>query len=178
MGPRIRKLCRVLGLLLLLQIQHAAGADSATETAVKIGFIFNFLKFIEWPAEVASREPLVLCTSGTGAVGEGLSLLEGKKINDKILTVRQQVPGDALRACHMVYLADRQRHEAVLSGLRGYPVVTVADDDDFIRKGGMIGLVSVGERLGFEVNLAPAQASRVRISATLLKLAKTVQGGK
>ena len=176
MGPRIRQLCSALSLLLLLQ--HAARADSATETAVKIGFIFNFLKFIEWPAEVAAREPLVLCTSGTGPVGEGLSLLEGKTVNDKALTVRQQVQGDALRACHMVYLAERQRHEAVLSGLRGYPVVTVADDADFIRKGGMIGLVSLGERLGFEVNLVPAQASRVRISAALLKLARNVQGGK
>lgn len=164
---------------LCLQLLLAPGmAGAATEVAVKIGFIFNFLKFIEWPTEAASRQALVLCTSGGGPISEGLVLLEGKSVNGKNLVVRQQVQGEALRECHLLYLADARRYEAILPGLRGHPVVTVADDPDFIRKGGMIGLIPVGERLGFEVNLEPAQASRVRISAPLLKLAQTVQGGK
>lgn len=176
MRPSARRLyCTSLCLLLM---SGAAGAQSANETAVKVGFVFNFLKFIEWPAEAANRPTRVLCSSGSGPVGEGLALLEGKSINGKTLVVRQQVQGEGLRECHLLYLADARRYEAILPGLRGQPVVTVADDHDFIHKGGMIGLIPVGERLGFEVNLEPAQASRVRISAPLLKLAQTVLGGK
>lgn len=171
-----RRLCWIS--LCLLLVSGTAGAQSANEEAVKVGFIFNFLKFIEWPAEVANSSTRVLCSSGGGPLGDGLALLEGKSVNGKNLVVRQQVQGAALRECHLLYLADPRRYEVILPGLRGHPVVTVADDHDFIRKGGMIGLIPVGERLGFEVNLEPAQASRVRISAPLLKLAQTVLGGK
>jgi hypothetical protein len=175
MNPLQHLFCVSLCLLLLLE-QGAAHADSSTEVAVKIGFIFNFLKLIEWPADAASREPLVLCTSGAGPVSKGLLSLEGKTVNGKLLTVHREVQGDALRACHMVYLSDQSNCGAIISNLHDYPVVTVSDRNEFIQAGGMIWLVSEGDRLRFEVNLKPFQENRVRIPSSLLRLAKTVQG--
>ena len=80
----------------------------------------------------------------------------------------------------MVFVADDsdQGIQTLLQELGTLPVVTVSDSPDFISKGGMIGLIRDGNSLGFEVNLAPVSATGVRMSAQLLKLAKSVKGLK
>jgi len=170
----------VRGLLLAPLLMVAAVgpvyAEDASEAAVKVAFIFNFFKFIEWPAEATNRDKFLLCADGDGEVSQGLQMLDGKIVNGKPLSVRRNQQGEALRACHMVYMENPDT--ALLRDLRAYPVVTVGDGGDFIQQDGMIGLVPQDNRLSFEINLAPAQANGVKIRSPLLKLAKTVQAVK
>lgn len=173
MYPKFR---RFFLLILLLIAQNVVHSDEASEAAVKAGFIFNFFKFIEWSGEAANREQFLLCTQGDGLVSQGLQLLDGKTVNGKVLNVQQHVQGEALRACHIVYLENAT--PAILKDLRAYPVVTVGSSDNFIQQGGVVGLLSVNEHLGFEINVDVAQANGLRISAPMLKLAKSVLSSK
>jgi len=171
-------LCRHLSrssLLFLLLTQGATCGAGEGDATVKAAVIFNLLKFIEWPAEVANREQIVLCANGEGLVSKELQVLEGKTVNGKMLTIRQSVQAEALRACHMVYLEDPRA--GILRDLRVYPVVTVASSSDFIEQGGMIALVSDDDHIGFEINQGLAVENGIRISALLLKLARAVRSG-
>ncbi len=173
----IRSFCRLLlAPLLMVATACPVYAEDASETAVKIAFIFNFFKFIEWPAEVENRGKFLLCADAEGAVSEGLQMLDGKTVNGKPLSVRRDLKGQALRACHMVYMENPDT--AILRDLSVYPVVTVGDGGDFIQQYGVIGLVPQDNRLSFVINLTPAQANGIKIRAPLLKLAKTVQAVK
>lgn len=53
-------------------------------------------------------------------------------------------------------------------------MLTVGDRARFARTGGMVGLVTVDNKIRFEVNLRMARASGLRIQAALLRLATEV----
>jgi hypothetical protein len=151
-------------------------ADTAEEIAVKTGFIFNFFKFIEWSGDIENKERFLLCSYGKSEVGDGLQLLDGKTVNGKILSVKTNTSKDILKTCHMAYLEETS--PLILHDLQNSPVVTISDSPDFAKQGGIIGLVSEGEHLIFEINLDEAQKKGLRISTPMLKLAKTVFSSK
>lgn len=153
---------------------------ATTETAVKAGFIYNFSKFIEWPARTAESSSYNLCVMGDDKREDSLDVLVGKMVGNKPLTLTRNVKPANLKDCHMLFvIQDKDVHlQALLADIAALPIVTVSDSPDFILKGGMIGLIRDGNRVGFEVNLKPANAVGIRMSAQLLKLAKSVKGIK
>jgi hypothetical protein len=79
-----------------------------------------------------------------------------------------------LRACHLLYVGDTNsaRTAAILDELQGAPVLTVSDGAEFIRNGGIIGLIVEEGRMRFVINPATAQRAGLRLSSRLLQLAK------
>ena len=150
------------------------------EDAVKAGFVYNFTKYITWPTSDTPQDNFNLCVEGNDQLDGGLEALYGKKIGNKSLILIRDVSGEALKSCHMVFVADdaKLNMQKVLKKFDGLPVVTVSDRADFIKMGGMIGLLRDGNRVGFEINVIPARAVGLSISAQLLKLAKYVKGLK
>jgi hypothetical protein len=150
------------------------------EDAVKAGFVYNFTKFITWPTHATPQTNFNLCVVGDDQLDGSLEALYGKLIGDKPLILQRNPADEALKDCHLVFVADdaKQNIQEVLQKFNGLPAATVSDSPDFIQKGGMIGLIRDGNRVGFEINLAPANAAGLRISSQLLKLAKHVKGLK
>jgi hypothetical protein len=166
---------RIIQIAILL-VSLCAYGEIADEIAVKTGFIFNFFKFIEWSGDIANKEGFLLCSYGKSTVGDGLQLLDGKTVNGKILNVKTNTSKDILKTCHIAYL--EETFPLILHDLQDSPVVTISDSPDFAKQGGIIGLVSEGEHLIFEINLDVAQKKGLRISTPMLKLAKTVFSSK
>jgi hypothetical protein len=172
---------RCLLLVLGFMVSTANPAMAATkEDAVKAGIIYNFTKFITWPAGATPQSNFNLCVVGDDHLDGGLEALYGKLVGDWSLVLQRNPADEALKDCHMVFVADdaKQNIQEVLQKFNGLPAATVSDSPDFIQKGGMIGLIRDGNRVGFEVNIKPANAAGLHISAQLLKLAKRVKGLK
>lgn len=167
----------VLAAVCIMLAQPFQTRAATTESAVKAGFIYNFTKFIEWPASAAINPAFNLCVVGDNRLEDSLQALEGKMVAGKPLSLRDNVAGEALKSCHMVFVAqdDEQAIHAVLKELATLPIVTVSDSPGFVQKGGMIGLVRDGVRLAFEVNLVSTKAAGLHVSSQLLKLAKHVK---
>ena len=171
------KLCFVLALA--WGILGNAHAINDTESAVKIGFLYNFFKFIDWPPSAAdTRNGYRLCTTGDNSLGDGLLALEAKTINNKPLSITRSVSGKALKNCHMVFIGADEDTSKAISDVQGLAVVTVSDKPDFINLGGIIGLIQVNNSLAFEVNLGVAKAANIHISAQMLELAKRINATK
>ena len=153
---------------------------ATTESAVKAGFVYNFTKFIDWPASTDESITYNLCVAGESKLTDSLDALEGKLVGNKPLNIMRNVSAANLKGCHMVFVvaASDAHIQSLLQQMGNLPIVTVSDSPDFILKGGMIGLIRDGNRVGFEVNLKPANAAGLRMSAQLLKLAKSVKGLK
>ena len=62
----------------------------------------------------------------------------------------------------------------VVAAVDATPVLTVSDAPGFAMHGGMVGFTSQGDRVHFEVNLAHAEKTGLRLSAKLLALARLV----
>ena len=166
------KLC--LALVLTWLIIGNAYAKTETESAVEIGFLYNFFKFINWPQSADTSGGYRLCTTGDNSLGNSLLALQDKTINNKPLSIKRGVSGKELKNCHMVFIGADEEIGKSISNLQGLAVVTVSDKPDFINQGGIIGLIQANNRLAFEVNLGVAKATDIRISAQMLELAKRI----
>lgn len=162
------------GLVLATFTAGFSNAETAKEEAVKVAFLYNFFKFIEWPAAFAGQNNVNLCLNNAQMLGGAIAVLEGKIINGKPLAVLREVTSKDLKDCQMLYIDAEENVADTIAKVKGLPVVTVSDKVGFIELGGMIGLVHDENRLGFEINLDSAKESGLHFSANLLKLAKQV----
>jgi hypothetical protein len=173
---RIRSLAVIAMLIFTPKFVYAA----TLESAVKAGVIFNFAKFIDWPVSTDLYSTFNICVVGDNRLEDSLQVLQGKEIGSKRISVHKNLKSDALKGCQMLFVAEDndQITYSLLHDLGSAPVVTVSDSPEFVLKGGMIGLIHDGSRVGFEVNLKQVKAKNLHFSAQLLKLAKTVRGLK
>ena len=168
--------------LLFLAMTAAAGADARKnlEYQVKAAFLFNFAKFVEWPADafVKAGDPLAICVLGKDPFGESLDqVVRGETVNGRPLAVRRPRQILEVRDCQIVFLAEEERayQSQILSAVEGASILTVGESDGFLTGGGVIRFVLEKNRVRFDVNLAAAEANRLKLSSRLLSLARTVQ---
>jgi|GEM_PF-348760 len=173
--PKNKSNCQaVLAILLMAgQFNTYVFAESGNEAALKTAFLYNFFKFIQWPDGVI-QDSYRLCTAGNDSLGDSLSVLESKKINDKPMLIYRDISIKDISQCHMLFISKSKNSQVMLNSASGMSVVTVSDQPDFTVNGGMIGLVEEDRHLRFEINLTKANAAHIHINASLLKLAKSV----
>jgi len=142
------------------------------ENQFKAAYLFNFVKFVEWPTD-APLETLTVCFLGGQGVHEALANgIEGKHVGGRKLTLRRLEQSATVDRCDVLYADAASVNISIAAGL---PVLTVSDAPQFAAKGGMIQLFTDNHRLRFVINVAHANQAGLRISSDLLKLAADVQ---
>jgi hypothetical protein len=150
------------------------------EYAVKTAFLYNFAKFVDWPPESFKNEPspFVLGIVGADPFGAALETLKDKTVKGRRLVIRKLPRLENFEDCHILFISGSEKgnYRAILSTLKNHSILTVSDIDRFASQGGMIGLVTAGNNVVFEINLDTVQQSKLKFSSQLLKLAKIIQG--
>ena len=156
-----------------------AQSTRATQAEVEAAYVYNFGKFVGWPAqsEGATAAEFHICVLGKDPFGEVLdSTVAGESINSRKVTVERISGVRNATSCEVVFVSDTEegRLKADLSALKAMRVLTVSDIPHFAERGGMIGLVEDGGKIRFEVNLASAQGAGLMLRSDLLKVALKV----
>jgi hypothetical protein len=155
---------------------RSAGGQESGEYELKAAFLYNFVKFVEWPPDAfaGERSPLAICVYGDDPFGHSLEgVVRGESLGGHGLIVQRPARLDELDDCHVLFVSrsERQRMPQVLARVDGAPVLTVGDTDGFLRAGGIINFVLEENRVRFLINQEAAERSRLRISSKLLRLA-------
>lgn len=116
-----------------------------------------------------------MCLFSGNPFGDYVFQLEGRKVRNFYLRVLQPVSTTALEQCHILYLAAERDHQQLLTDIAEKPVLTIADHEGFLRRGGGIELLSENNRIRFDINLQRIKGSGLDISSRLLHLARKVQ---
>jgi hypothetical protein len=160
-----------------------AGAQNAklTEEQIKAGFLFNFTKFVEWPANTFpdANAPIVLGIVGESPITHLLSEISvGKSVNGRAVEVRSFKTGQDLRVCQILFIgASEARHVGqILEGLKGSNVLTVSEVGGFAQSGGMINFYVEGNNVRLEINLDTAVNGGLKISSKVIAVARLVPG--
>lgn len=168
----------VVTIILLSTFSPAAGGGvpSATEYQVKAAFLYNFTKFVEWPGDATSGPTLCVGVLGKDPFGEAIEGLKGKMAKGRKIKVMRFRRAEEAKDCDLLFVSASEKGHLtqILKNLQNSRALTVADQEGFCEAGGMINLVPVGNKVGFEVNVAAASRSRVRMSSHLLKLANKI----
>jgi hypothetical protein len=155
----------------------SAAAQSATEYQVKAAFLFNFAKFVEWPADAfpTADAPLEICVLGEDPFGRDFEqVIEDKTVNGHRLEVAHPDGVPQARACQILFVAssEKQAVRDILKNLAGVSVLTVGDTAGFAKMGGVINFVLDESRVRFEINVKAAERAHLKMSARLLTVAK------
>jgi hypothetical protein len=154
-------------------------AQTASAPELKAAFLYNFAKFVEWPADsLPTWAPLVMCVLGDAAVADALEeTVKGRTIEGHPLTTRRVKVDGPLRTCHVLYVSgvDAKRLHELLEGLSDSTVLTASDLDRFAQSGGVVNFFVDNGRMRFAVNIDSAQRARLQVSSKLLSLARIVK---
>lgn len=116
LGTALACAALVLGASCALAHRALGAQQEPTDSEVKAAYLFNFLKFVDWPDDPArdSQAPWVLGVVGDTSVGEDLKqLASGKSVRGRELEVKKVSAPAELRACKSCSSLHRKR-----SGLR------------------------------------------------------------
>ena len=169
----------VLGTLLAV----GAHAQVLDEYQVKAAFLFNFVKFIEWPPQASkgSSDPINICILGEDPFGNSLEdAVKGKTVEGRTFLVPVRISEvQQASACQILFVSSTERKHvrAILAALKAPGVLTVGETEGFAAQGGMINFKLEDGRVRLEVNVEAAERANLRISSKLLSLAQIVQNG-
>jgi len=178
--PSPQQVLRMLALLTLLLGSGYAQSPTAGEYQIKAAFLYNFAKFVEWPASSFpdGAAPFQICVMGRDPFGEGLlNITREKTVNGRKLEVDTVADLEHARTCHILFVASSVKMpiQQIIEGLRGASVLTVGDTKGFAEQGGMIDFVLQDDRVQFDVSRTAVEQAGLKISSKLLSVAKVVR---
>jgi YfiR/HmsC-like len=168
-----------VALVLLLLHASTVLTQDVTEVSLKAAFIYRVAQFTTWPPELLTgTAPFSACVVGDGVISDVLTkAVKGRAIWGHGVNVSHVPPEGPLRSCHLLYVSGVSATQvaAVLAAVRGAPVLTISDIDDFDQIGGIAHLFIDNGKIRFDLNLELARRSRLELSSKLLTLAAHVR---
>ena len=174
--------CLMLVLLSVLGPQLAAQDAQVAEADLKAAFLYNFTKFIEWPADAFAKDdsPVAVGVFGDEEFTRTLrTLLADKKAHGRAFTVKRLTNIQEAKTCQILFFreAESRKMGSLYDSIKRMPILTVGESDDFLDQGGMFTMFSEDKQLRFEVNSTTAENAQLTVSSKLLRLAKKVRKG-
>lgn len=169
-----------LGLAMIPRPVAAQTQEAELEYKVKAAFLFNFVKFTQWPTNrFAPPTPAILigCLAEDPCAPLLARALEGKSLNGQPIRLVTFQDGDDLRKCHLFFVGRTRKSQIddVLTRLNQAPVLTVSEVEQFGQRGGMINFFLHERTFRFEINLEAAERAHLRISSDLSSMATLVK---
>jgi hypothetical protein len=156
-----------------------AAAAPAREYEIKAAFLYNFSKFVDWPAQTFANAdaPVVIGVLGDSPCVQALErLVKDRKVNGRTIVVRRIASAAEAKLTQMLFVGAAQEAQfaALEPALQSLPVLTVGESPGFATLGGTIDFVPQGDKIRFEINIDAAEHAGLKISAQLQKLAAVV----
>lgn len=173
-----------------------AGSEPSQEYKVKAAFLYNFIKFVDWPKEEMgdANEPITIGIIGKDPFGNAFEPVKDKKVKERKVVIKRfksiaelkelgergkdelDKQSEAMKKCHLLFVCSSEKEylKDIISAVRERPILTVADTTEFLQAGGIINFVMEEQKVRFEISAAAAERSKLKIRSQLLRLAKKV----
>lgn len=169
--------------------------DASSEYQIKAAFVFNFLKFVEWPKSKMKdeNEPIIIGIIGKNVFQDAFENLKNKTIEGRKVIVKrykgiselddnpQEQPEkhpqiEDIRKSHLLFICPSEKNymKNIIESVENHGILTVADTEGFLEAGGIINLMMEKKKVRFEINMVAAKESEIQIRSQLLRLAKKV----
>jgi hypothetical protein len=180
MLPRLLRVCTAGCILALFAAPFAVPAvNSNREHQIKAAALYNIIAFTDWPetAFASPDAPLVLAIVGQGPIASLLGeFIENETWHGRRIQIRRVNSVAEARGCHVLFLARSAQGSwrNVGGQVAAQPILSVSDEGNFAREGGIVQLAIDRNRLLLIVNLAAARRAGISISSKVLRLAQVL----
>ena len=175
LSARLRQLIKISCLIVVLCLSDTLYGSSVH--ALKSLFLFNFINYIQWPAQAFEnkRTAILYCVSGNLRVFKNLrSVLKDEYFKKQKLKVRQVNSIQEMKGCQIVFFGASNTYKtgSVLKSLAEQHILTIGEEPGFLAQGGMINLDYINNHVVIEINLHNVKQAQLKISSKLLRLSK------
>ena len=189
----------VLLATLLAVPAKAEDAQQSRKLQIKAAFVYNFIRFVDWPEEKMpdNDEPVVIGVIGNKDFIKAFEPMKNKQARGKNIVIKhfehidtakqsasqkkaaQEQFIEELKKCHILLLCDCNTVTAddktkLIEALKDSPVLMVSGKPGFLENGGHIRFLEKDQKIRFEINLDAAKRSGLKIRSKLLRLATRV----
>jgi hypothetical protein len=177
---RRRCISSTLLLLATLGVGACAGAQAvADEAQIKAAFVYNFLKFVEWPAGAFAGpySPVIVAIIGDGPTADATAhFLALQRLDERQIVVRRVKEDQSLVGVHAAFVTEHDpwKLSQVLDSAASAGVLSIGEGEEFAAHGGVIALLVESRRVRFDIDLDAARAAGLQISSQLLALTRIV----
>ena len=146
-----------------------------TNAKIKATFIYNFTRYIEWPAAAQKG------TFEIGVIGKTALFIELEKMSQKTtrgtqkFVVTNYTSASSLGACHMVFVskASSGQLDAIVEKFQGKSTLVISEKEGLIEKGD-INFIIVDNKQGFEINKSNIAGHGLSVASRLQAFATRV----
>lgn len=156
-----------------------AQTEAPGEYQLKAAFLFNFAKFIDWPATsfATPQSPFTICILGTDPFRRAMDdAWRGKTVGDRAVAVERSKDLADARRCQIVFVSssEKRRVREILGSLRGTNALVVGETEGFAEAGAAVQFTIEDDRVRFLINTDAAARAGLKVSSKLLSLARVV----
>lgn len=178
----MRPINRLLSVLLLIATTLPVYADRGmrnsqmVEYQIKASYIYNFLQFVKFPSDALRDDgEVVVCIAGENRFGRALFELDGAKTSQGLIHVELVEPHTNAvhnKRCNVLYVvgSEAQRARALLENVDPRKVLTIGEDQSFVRIGGSIELYIEDDVVRFRVNVEQVKQADFQVAAQLMEM--------
>ena len=172
---KLRSLCMAL-FFILVSAELAVTAED--EYKVKAAMLYNFAKFVEWPAHSFGGDSrITYCIAGKSPLVDTMLHLQGKLMKERTVFVRHIENPKEISGCQVLFITQSERARVLfyLEESAHHNILTVSDLELFTESGGMIAFSEDEHKIRFHINQEAAQKRGIKISSHLLNLSRKVR---
>jgi len=146
------------------------------EQSIKLGYIYNFLQFMNWPKESLKKPTIHFCLYGENTFGSMLFELNNKQVNQKHIMVSHIKKLSQIDNCHAVFISQSEQRDLqeIFTRIGKQHILTISEIKGFSRKGGQIGMMVKSSRLNIEINLKAVKQAGLSVSSPLMHVSKLI----
>jgi hypothetical protein len=164
----------------------APAQSKPSEFSVKAAYLLNFGRFMRSsPGAENISGDFNICVLGDDPFGGSLDAITGgEKIDGRSVHVirfgKPDLARPDARKCSIAYLgaSEQKRLDQDIAFFHDSDTLTVSDDPDFLKHGGMIQFMLQSDHVRFSVDLDPVKRTHLVLSSELLRVAASVSGNR
>ena len=178
------------GILVTGQSQEIDAQDR--EYKIKAAFLYNFIKFVDWPEEKVKNEKgaMVIGIIGKNTFGDAFEPVKDKDVKGQKAEIKHfksfseykynetelKKIKDDIKNCHLIFICSSEKEYLIdiINIVKDSNVLTVGETKDFLKADGIINFILEENKVRFEINLIASKESKLTIRSQLLRLAKRV----
>lgn len=159
-------------------VKYSAPPPPDATTKIKSTFLYNFTKYIEWPASYKQGSFIIAIVGNYTLYNDVSAFFVGKKLGSQDYEIKYfATASDINTKCHIIFVPNDYTGSMsdVVSKAKGKSTLIITDKPGGAKQGAGINFVSIDNKQKFELNKTVVEKYDLKVSSSLVNLAIMIE---
>ena len=165
----------ILSFLALLGLQQSQAQLADPVAKIKVMFLYNFTKYIEWPQDYKQGDFVIGILGGSteNITKELEKLASTKKAGVQNIVIKNFSSVADIDRCHVLFIPEGKsgQLDEAMAKCKKTSTLIVTEKDGLAKRGSAINFVVKDNKQNFELNKGNIERNNLNVSSSLLSLA-------